>query len=142
MKSLLLAMTFALSSAAFASTPATVAVENFLANGEYTGLNGSEKCSVKIVTADTAVSVFITNKKNSIGFTVVDSSYDYNVNSVTGELSATQKLNAPHYLQGASKVLNIARNDDNTEVSFFISTIAMDHRGNDMSTYATCTIAR
>lgn len=142
MKSLLLAMTFALSTAAIASTPATVAVENFLANGEYTGSNGSEKCTVKIISTEEAVSVIVVNKKNTLGFTVANASSNYNVDSVTGELSAIQKLNAPHYMQGASKVLNITRSDDNSEVSIFISTIAMNHRGVDMSAYTTCTITR
>lgn len=141
MKSLLLAMTFALSASAMAATPATTAVTALLANGEYYGTNGSEKCSVKVVTANDAVSVFISTKKNSVGVTVVDSSSAYSVNEVTGEVSATQKLTSPHYLQGAAKVLNMTTND-NDEVEVYISTIATNHRGDDLSSYATCNVAK
>lgn len=141
MKSLLLAMTFALSASAFAATPATTAVTSLLANGEYYGTNGTEKCSVKVAATADAVSVFITTKKNTVGFTVVDSASNYSVNEVTGEVSATQKLTAPHYLQGAAKVLNISTNN-NDEVEFYISTIATNHRGDDLSTYATCNVAK
>lgn len=141
MKSLLLAMSFALSASVMAATPATTAVNALLASGEYYGTNGVEKCSVKVVQAAGAVSVFISTKKNSVGFTVVDSSSNYSVNEATGELSATQKLTAPHYLQGAAKVLNITTND-NDEVEVYISTIATNHRGDDLSTYATCNVAK
>jgi hypothetical protein len=141
MKSLLLAATIALSASAFASTPATVAVTSLLAPGEYYGTNGTEKCSVKILASNNSVAVFLSTKKSSAGFTIVDSSTNYSVNEVTGEISATEKLKAPHYLQGAAKVLTIATND-NDEVEFYISTIAMNHKGDDMSTYVTCNIAR
>lgn len=141
MKSLLLALTFALSATAFASTPATTAVTALLASGEYYGNNGTEKCSVKVVTANDAVSVFITTKKNSVGFTVVNSTSNYSVNETTGEVSATQKLTSPHYLQGAAKVLNMTTND-NDEVEVYISTIATNHKGDDLSSYATCNVAK
>ena len=141
MKSLLLAITFALSASAFASTPATTAVTALLANGEYYGTNGSEKCSVKVVSANNAVSVFITTKKNSVGVTVVDSTSSYIVNETTGEVSATQKITSPHYLQGAAKVLNMTTND-NDEVEVYISTIATNHKGDDLSSYTSCNVAK
>lgn len=141
MKSLLVAVTIALSASAFASTPATTAVTSLLAAGEYYGTNGVEKCSVKILTNNNSVAVFINTKKSSAGFTIVDSATNYSVNEVTGEISATEKLKSPHYLQGAAKVLNIVTND-NDEVEFYISTIAMNHKGDDMSSYATCNVAR
>lgn len=142
MKSLLLAITFAISSVAMASTPATVAVNDFLPNGEYTGLSGSSKCSVKITSTDSAVSIFVANINDSLGFTMVDSSTNYSVNDINGKISASQKLNAPYYLQGASQVLSISGKNDQSLVMFSISIIAMDHRGEDMSTSATCTITK
>lgn len=141
MKSLLLAATIAFSTSAFASTPATTAVTNLLAAGEYYGTNGVEKCSVKILANNNSVAVFISTKKSSAGFTIVDSATNYSVNEVTGEVSATEKLKSPHYLQGAAKVLNIVTND-NDEVEFYISTIATNHKGDDLSSYATCNIAK
>lgn len=141
MKSLLLAMTFALSASAFASTPATTAVTALLANGEYYGTDGTEKCSVKVISANNAVSVFITTKRNSVGVTVVDSSTSYYVNERTGEVSATEKLTSPHYLQGASKILNMATND-NDEVEVLIATMATNHKGDDVGSYISCNVAK
>lgn len=139
MKSLLLAMTFSLSTAVFATTPATIAVNDFLPNGEY---SGAAACTVKIISNDSAVSIFVSNKNNSLGFTIVDSSTNYNVNDETGKISASQKINAPYYLNGASQVLSISSKNDNSQVVFSISLIAMDHKGEDMSKYATCTITK
>jgi hypothetical protein len=141
MKSLLIAVTIALSTSAFASTPATTAVTSLLAAGEYYGTNEVEKCSVKILANNNSVAVFVSTKKSSAGFTIVDSATNYNVNEVTGEVFATEKLKSPHYLQGAVKVLTIVTTDDD-EVKFYISTIAINHRGDDMSSYVTCNISK
>lgn len=142
MKSLLLAVTITFSASVFASTPATTAVTSLLAAGEYYGTNGVEKCSVKILANNNSVAVFINTKKSSAGFTIVDSATNYSVNEVTGEVSATEKLKSPHYLQGAAKVLNIVITNDNDEVEFYISTSAMNHKGNDMSSYAACNVTK
>ena len=142
MKSLLLALTLAFSGSAIASTPATVAVNNLLSNGKYAGGVGSDKCTVQIVANDSAVSIIIKDKYDSTGFTIVNSSSNYSVNDVTGKISATQKLNAPHYLQGASQVLSIVSNNDRSEIVFFITTYALNHKGEEMSKYATCIIER
>ena len=140
MKSLLLALTFVFSATAFASTPASVLVNNLIPNGEYRGMNGTKECAVKIVATENAVSIFIANKNDSQGFTIVNSANNYSINNATGKISATQRLNAPHYVQGAAQVLTI--NNKNTEISFSIALIAMNHRGADMSTYTTCSIKK
>ena len=124
----------------FAKVPATQAVTALIPAGVYEGKNGSAKCLVTVTTADNAVSVTIQDKnKQQDNFTLVNSSANYSVNESTGELSATQKLNFPHYVQGGSKILNI-RGNDIEQVEVFITTILLDHRGNDASTYAACNI--
>ena len=142
MKSLLLAITLAFSASAIASTPASVAVSNLLSNGEHSGSVGSQKCSVKIIATDSAVSIFIKEKNESTGFTIVNSSTNYSVNDVTRKISATQQLNSPHYLQGASQVLSIVSNNDQSEIVFFIDTYGINHKGQEMSKFATCIIER
>ena len=103
----------------------------FLFTTEIT-LASDTKCTVKIISTDSAVSIFVANINDSLGFTVVDSSTNYNVNEVNGKISASQKLNAPYYLQGASQVLSISAKNDQSQVMFSISIIAMDHRGEDI----------
>ena len=142
MKSLLLAITFAFSASAIASTPASVAVGHLLSNGKYTGSVGSQKCLVQIVANDSAVSILIKDKYDSTGFIIVNSSSNYSVNDVTREIKATQKLNVPHYLQGATQVLSIVSNHDKSEIIFFITTYAKNLKGEELSTYATCIIER
>ncbi len=140
MKSFVLAMTLVLSASAFANT-ATEAVSNLIASGTYQGKNGAEKCTVSVTTSTDSVTIAIQDKNNkSDYFSLLNSYTNYNVDAVTGEISASQKLSFPRYLQGGSKILNVRGNDKN-QVEFFISQILLDHRGNDASTYAACTVS-
>lgn len=141
MKLIALVMTIALSTAASASIPATEAFKNILPAGTYAGYeNGSKKCSVTVDAKEDFVSVMITTSDTTEGFGLLNKALGTSVNETTGEISATQSLNAPFYLRGGTKFLNVQANDlDQVQVS--ISKILLDHRGNDASTYLECTVS-
>lgn len=139
MKSLFFTVSLVLSFNAFAKMPATEAVAQLVAPGNYVGKNGNEDCNVTVKTQADAVSVTIETKAANDSFTILNSSMHYSVNNETGEISATHSLKFPHYLNGGTKLLNI-RAVSKDHVEFFISTILLDHRGNDISSYVSCKI--
>jgi len=142
MKSIALAMTLVFSTAIFAAqTPATTAVTNLIAVGEYKGLDGNIDCAVTVKTTEDYVSISVTNSDVAKFYTVLNSGINYNVNEVTGEVSASQVIRYPHSMGGGSRVLNIKKNENN-EVEFFIADMIIDHRGNDSTSAAGCTIAQ
>lgn len=140
MKSIVMTLALVFSTATMAKIPATEAIKNILADGTYEGLDGSEKCLVEVSKSSDSVSVTIKTAESTDGFALLDSSSNYSVNEVTGQISATQSLNFPRYLQGGTKLLSVTPNDID-QVEFSITKILLDHRGNDASTYASCTIA-
>lgn len=137
MKSILLALALTLSTQAMAKIPATDAVTNLIAAGKYVGTNAKKECSVKIDTRYESVSIYISTGKAINSYAIVNSANNYSVDEL-GNISATQSLNAPFYLNGGTQILNIKKVD--TGVLFSIATIALDHKGNDYSTYSTCTV--
>lgn len=140
MKSIIIiALTLVYSVASLAKIPATEAFDNILTDGDYVGTVGKKKCLVTIKTQLESVTLSINTASTNDTFVVLNSSPNYSVNEVTGEISASQNLKYPHYLQGGTKFLNV-RTDGINQVNFSISTVLLDHRGNDASTYSTCNI--
>ncbi len=140
MKSLFLIAALTLSTSVFAKTTITEAFKSLLPSGEYEGRNESGKCFVNVLTRTDSASVSIKADSAYDGFTVLNSSSNYAVNEVTGEIAATQNANFPRYYNGGSKSLFV-KPFDTDEVEFSISTILLDHRGNDASTYLNCTVS-
>lgn len=140
MKSVLIALALTLSSAAMAKTPATEALSNLLPTGEYVGTNGAQSCVVKITIKENSAVVIINSGKSSSGYVVVNASLNYSVDEATQAISATQSLKAPHYLNGGTMILSVRPATDS--IAFSIATIALDHRGNDYSSYNACTVLR
>ena len=146
MKNLMILSLFAalsaLSTASFAKTPATTFFSTIITPGEYEGkvAQSNEKCLVTVDVKKDAVTVSIKNKNAYDVFAVLDNSFSYSANEEKGEFAATTKLSYPHYVQGGSKQLFVKANDV-WEVSFSISTILLDHRGNDASTYVSCVVS-
>lgn len=136
MKLFALALTIALSTTVSAAQPVTEAIKNILPAGTYEGVN----CSVLVETKADSISVSIKNNSLTEVFGLANSAKGIVINDVTGEISATQSLNYPHYLKGGTKFLNIKGNDID-QVSVSISKILVDHRGNDASTYTECAIS-
>lgn len=132
---LLLALCF--SSIAIAKTPATEAMAKLAPAGNYEGFNGQEKCYVTVAINNNSVTVSIKTKNNYDVFVVLDNSSHYAVDANTGAIAATSGLRFPHYVQGGTKQLYVVGNDIE-QVEFSISTILLDHRGNDASTYIAC----
>ena len=125
---------------AFAKTPATIALNNLLADGVYTGQTSGSTCEVLVSTKNSAATVTIKSLQDTETFVLLNSSLHYSVNDSTGEIAATQNLKFPHYLNGGTKILNVKPIDTN-EINFSISTILLDHRGNDASSYLDCRLS-
>ena len=140
LKYLLISIIF-LSSSVSAKTPATIALNNLIKNGTYNGQSLGLHCEVKISTKQDFASVEISTSTQKEFFSLLDSSLSYHVDEKSGELSATMNLSFPHYLKGATKLLSV-RSVGQNEVAVSISTIALDHRGNDMSTFSNCKISK
>lgn len=135
MKAFALALTITFSSAISAALPVTEAIKNILPAGTYNGRN----CVVDIVTNKDLLSVSIKSNSGSDSYGLLNSTIGTIVNEVTGEISASQPLRFPRYLNGGTKFLNIKANNYN-EVAVSISQILLDHKGNDVSTYTECTV--
>jgi len=140
MKSLICIAMLTLSSPLFAKTTATEAFNALLPSGEYEGRNSAGKCFVNVLTRKDSVTVSIKTASAYDVLAVLDSSSSYAVNAATGEISATQSANYPRYYNGGSKYLYV-KSFDTDEVDFSISTILLDHRGEDASTYLDCKIS-
>jgi hypothetical protein len=140
MKFIFTALILAFSATSFAKIPATDALKNLISTGEYEGRNESGKCLVTVNNTLNAATISIKTNNTSKVFTLVNSSLNYSVNEATSEISATQKLNSPFYLNGGKKILNVKANDIE-QIQFSISTILLDHKGEDASTYSECTIS-
>lgn len=138
MKSLILTIALTVSGSLFAKTPATDAFNAIIASGEYVGVSGSEKCLVNVLTTSNSVTVSLSTKNSYDVVAVLNSSSHYFVNEATGEISATQSAKYPRYLDGGTK--NLYVKSVNNQVEFSISTILLDHRGEDASTYLECII--
>lgn len=133
---------FVFSSASFAKTTATTFFSTIITSGEYEGRVGqsTEKCFVTVDVKKDSVTVSIKNKNSYDVFAVIDQSFSYSANEEKGEFAATTQLGYPHYLKGGSKQLYVKANDI-WEVDFSISTILLDHRGNDASTHLSCVVS-
>jgi hypothetical protein len=140
MKTLFLIAALTLSTSVFAKTTITEAFNSLLTSGEYEGRNESGKCFVSVLTKTDSVSVSIKTDSAFDVLAVLNSSYNYAVNEVTGEIAATQSANYPRYYNGGTKSLYV-KPFDTDEVEFSISTILLDHRGNDASTYLNCKVS-
>lgn len=136
MKSIVLAMSLVFSASTFAKVPATEAINKLLAAGSYQG----ENCSVTVNTTSDSVTISVKSETATHAFAILNASSNYTVDSATGEISASQSLRFPRYLQGGTKFLNVRPSND--QVEFYISETLLDHRGNDMSTYASCAVNR
>ena len=134
MKVLALALTMVISSAVSAAMPVTEAINNILPAGSYNGRN----CLVVVETKKDLLVVTVKSNSGSDSFGLLNSSKGVVINEVTGEISASQSLNFPSYLRGGTKFLNIRSNEE--EVAVSISNILLDHKGNDASTYAECSV--
>ncbi len=138
----LLASLFIFSSASFAKTSATTFFSTIITSGEYEGKVGqsNEKCVVTVDVKSDAVTVSIKNKNAYDVFAVLDKSFSYSANDEKGEFAATSQLGYPHFIKGGTKQLYVKANDI-WQVEFSISTILLDHRGNDASTYVSCVVS-
>lgn len=140
MKSILVGLTLLLSSQAFAKPTATEAVTALVAPGIYKGVNGALKCTVAVSTTKGAVTVEINSANTRDTYTVLDNALGLVVDLQKGEVSASQSLRFPHYVNGGTQLLHI-RALSEEQVEFFISNVLFDHRGEDASTYSACKIS-
>ena len=142
MKTFITALTLALSISSFASTTkATDALKSIVEAGTFQGKN----CSVTVSHGADTSSVQVTANGTTEFFGLINTtsttSYAVHVNEVTGEISASQTLKYPRYYNGGSKLF-YAKPVANGKALISISTILLDHRGEDQSTYASCEISK
>lgn len=141
MKSLLIALTLALSSQAFAKTQPISALLLLSPEGTFSGKNGKQDCEVVVAqkTENTAT-VVIKNENKTALFNLNNNSLNYSFDTETYTLSATDSLRSPFYLNGGTLILTVK--PTNEAVNFSISLIALDHKGNDFSTFNACSVLR
>ena len=138
----ILSSLFVFSSNSFAKTTATDFFSTIITSGEYEGrvAQTNEKCLVKIDVKKDAVTVSIKENSSFDAFAVLDNSLSYSANEEKGEFSARSQLGYPHFIKGGTKQLFVKANNA-WQVEFSISTILLDHRGNDASTYVSCVVS-
>jgi hypothetical protein len=140
MKSIVLTLVLVFSTAAMADIKITEAFNKIINAGEHQGRNNeNEKCSVVINTQAESVSVAIDSANSSEVFAILNSSQNYTVDGTTGEITATQSLRSPRYVQGGTKVLNVRKN--NAKIEFIISSVLIDHKGDESFSSTNCTIS-
>jgi hypothetical protein len=141
MKNLVMSLALILSVNLSAKILATDGFNKILPTGTYTGAGENGDCTVNVnVSSDSAtVSIQSLNKHDS--FAVINLINNYTVDEVKGEIAASASLRFPRYLNGGTKNLFV-RTTENNEVEVFIISILLDHRGNDMNTFASCKVSK
>lgn len=141
MKAIVSALVLTLSMSTIAATTATDALKSIVEAGTFQGKN----CSVTVSHGADYSSVHVTENGTTEVFGLLNTtstiSYAVHVNEVTGEISASQTLKYPRYYNGGSKLF-YAKPLANGKALISISSILLDHRGNDVSTYASCEISK
>lgn len=141
MKSILsiAALTFSLST--MAATTATEGLKSIIEAGTFYG----QDCSVTVSHAQDSSSVKVTAFGVTEYFTVMNiatsANYSAGFNEATGEVYGRQSLRFPRYQGGSSKSF-YAKKLANGNADISISTISLDHHGEDASTFAACEISK
>lgn len=141
MKSLFIALTLALSSQAFAKTQPISALLLLSPEGTFAGKNGKQDCEVVVAQkSENTATVVIKNGNKTALFNLHNNSLNYSFDTESYTLSATDSLRSPFYLNGGTLILTIK--PSNEAVNFSISLIALDHKGNDFSTFNACSVLK
>ncbi len=141
MKSLVMSLALILSVNLSAKTLATDGFNQILPTGTYSGAGENGECTVDVNVKSDSVTVSIQSLNNHDSFALVNLINNYSVDEVKGEIAASTSLRFPRYISGGTKNLFV-RTTNTNEVEVFIVTILLDHRGNDMNTYASCKVSR
>lgn len=141
MKAFVSALVLSLSLSTMAAPKATDALKAIVEAGTFQGKN----CSVTVSHGADYSSVHVTDNGHTEVFGLLNvtstMTYAVHVNEVTGEISASQTLKYPRYYNGGSKLFH-AKPLANGKALITISSILLDHRGEDMSSYASCEISK
>ncbi len=141
MRAILTAIVFSLSLTAFAKVTALEGAKTLVAGGTYLG----QKCKVEVTHGTDSSRFEVSSEYGSDSFTVMNaesgSRYAASYDAVKGELAATTSLNFPRHYNGGSKSLYVKK-EVNGSVTASISQTLLDVRGNDNSTFITCTFTK
>lgn len=141
MKALLATLALTLSATSFAATTNTEALKSIVEAGTFQGNN----CSVTVSHSADSSSVSVTAQGTTEYFTIMNiassTGYAVSYKAETNELSGMQQIRFPKYQYGGSKTFYAKLKADGKAL-VSISTILLDHRGNDASTYASCEISK
>ncbi len=126
------------------STMATTATEGLKTIVEAGTFKGTD-CTVTVSHSQNVSTVHVTQDGTTEFFSVMDitSSTNYSAHFIesTGEVYGHQVMRFPRYLDGGVKNFH-AKKLANGKATISVSTILLDHRGNDASTYATCEFSK
>lgn len=126
-------------SVSYASVKATDAVSELIQTGTYQGRSENMSCQVIIEKNQDSVVVAVIENDSQNAIALLDTASNYSVNPQTGEVTASESLKFPHFLKGGTKIVNIKKiSSEQVQVSF--AQILLDHKGNDASTFLTCTV--
>ena len=122
-----------------ASIKATDAVSNLISSGTHQGRSENQSCQVIIEKNQDSVVVAVIENESQKAIALLDTASNYSVNPQTGEISASESLKYPHFLKGGTQIVNIKKiSSEQVQVSF--AHILLDHKGNDASSFVTCTV--
>lgn len=141
MKAIIATLALTLSATSFAATTNTEALKSIVEAGTFQGKN----CSVTVNHTTETSSVSVTAEGTTEYFTIMNiapsTAYAVSYKAETNELSGLQQIRFPKYQYGGSKTFYAKLKADGKAL-VSISTILLDHRGNDVSTYASCEISK
>lgn len=139
-KSILLPLIALLSSQAVYAGDLTTSLKGYLAEGTSYGIDAEGKsCSVNLTVHEGNSTVTLMNKQTTESMTLLES--DDSIAISADKIVSRQKLNAPRYIGGGSRLLKLEKNSvGNTVV--LVSKILLDHNGNDASEYLTCLVQK
>lgn len=142
MKAFVSALAFTLSLTTLAATTPTEALKAIVEAGTFQGNNCSVTVSHGVDTSVIKVTAFGVTEVFGLYNTKTPSmNYSAHVIEATGEVYAQQAMNFPRYYHGGSKHFH-AKALANGKADISISSILLDHKGDDVSTYASCEISK
>ena len=122
-----------------ASMKATDAISQLVEFGSYQGSDNHQSCQVVFEKNLDSVITTVITKDQSQSMILLDTASNYSVIAETDEITASSSLNAPHYIKGGTLFLNIKKTGPN-KVQVSMSSVLLDHQGNDLSTFLSCTV--
>lgn len=139
-KSILLPLALLLTSQSLLAGDLSSKVTGYLSEGTSKGIDAEgNSCSVNLTIYEGNSTITVLNKNSAESITLLGS--DLSISVSEDKIVSRQKLNAPRYVGGGSRLLKLEKNSVGDTV-VLVSRILLDHNGNDASEYLTCLIQK